>query len=221
VAPGKCPIEVIDSRLITSPLALVAKGAAKVAASGSSMQETLDHIQRLIPAMRSYGILDTLKYIIKGGRLGRAGAAVGSLLPVRPVLTIKGGGVSMVGVARTRSKAIERLVDLFRPVRNVEEVAIAHSAADEEISSFVGKLREFLPDIKPMIGKLGPAIGTHGGPGTILVAMQQKLGQTDADLEAEEKRPGQLPSMHSLRESIRHRMQKDTSPFCTGRLISA
>jgi DegV family protein with EDD domain len=219
-APGKCPIEVVDSRLLTIPLALVAKGAARAAATGSNMQETLDHIQRLIPAMRSYGILDTLKYIIKGGRLGRAGAAVGSLLPVKPLLTIRDGAVSMVGVTRTRSQGIARLIELFRSVRNVEEVGIAHSAGDEEISSFVGKLREFLPDIKPMIGKLGPAIGTHGGPGTILVAMQQKLGQAEADIEMDGKKASSHPSLQSLRENIRQRMQKDTSPFLAGRLMS-
>jgi DegV family protein with EDD domain len=222
VAVKKCPIEVVDSRLVTIPLAMVAIAAAKAAAVGKSMQDTLDHIGRLVPAMRSYGVLDTLKYIVKGGRLGRAGAAVGSLLPVRPLLTIKEGAVTLVGMARTRSQGIERLLELLKSVRNVQEIGIAHSSAGDEMATFMERLRGFAPDIKPVIANLGPAIGTHGGPGTILVAMQQELGRTDADLAAEGKKPlVSMPSMQSLKDTILQRKPKDTAPFIEGRLVPA
>lgn len=221
VANKKCPIEVVDSRLVTIPLALVTMAAARAAKAGKGMQDILDYINRLIPAMRSYGALDTLKYIIKGGRLGKAGAAVGSLLPVKPILTIKEGTISLIGVARTRSRSIERLLELLKSVQDVVAVGIFHSSADDEVAAFVEKLASFLPDIKPTIARLGPPIGTHGGPGTILVSMQQELGKRDTDLELEGERAVVfLPSIQSLKDSILRRKQRETAPFFTGQFMS-
>ncbi len=222
VANKKCPIEVVDSRLVTVPLALVAMSAARAAASGKNMDEVRDHISRLIPAVRAYGILDTLKYIVKGGRLGKASELVGSLLPVRPILTIKDGTVVPVGAARTRSGAIAGLLERLKAISdNVEAVGIAHSSPDEEVASFADKLKAFLPGIKPMIAGLGPAIGTHGGPGTILVAMQHGLTATEADTEAGRKKFVSLPSIQSIKEGILQRKPKDSNLFATGNLMPA
>jgi len=222
VSNKKCPIEVVDSRLVTIPLALLAMAAARSAASGKNMDEVRDHINRLIPAIRAYGILDTLKYIVKGGRLGRASGLVGSLLPIRPILTIKDGMVTPVGASRTRSGAIAGLLERLKSIsNNVEAVGIAHSTSDEEVATFTDKLKAFLPGIKPMIAKLGPAIGTHGGPGTILVALQHDLSAVEADTEVGRKRFGSLPSMQSIKDGIMQRKQKDSNLFTPGNLLTA
>jgi DegV family protein with EDD domain len=221
VSTNKCPIEVVDSRLVTIPLALVAMEAARAAAAGKNMNDIKDLLSRLIPAVRAYGILDTLKYIVKGGRLNRASGIVGSLLPVRPILTIKDGSISPVGVSRTRSGAIERLLERLRSVSNVRAVGIAHSSPDEEIASFTDKLKAFVPDIKPMIAKLGPAIGTHGGPGTILVAMQQDLAAVESDTETGRRKIVSLPSLQSIKEGIMQRKQKDVTQFSSRNLMPA
>jgi len=222
VSNKKCPIEVVDSRLVTIPLALLAVAAARSAASGKNMSEVRDHINRLIPAIRVYGMLDTLKYIVKGGRLGRASGIVGSLLPIRPLLTIKDGMIAPVGASRTRNGAIAGLLERLKSISdNVEAVGIAHSSPDEEVASFADKMKAFLPDIKPMIAKLGPAIGTHGGPGTILVALQHDLTTLEADTEAGRKRFHSLPSMQSIKDGIRQRTQKDSNLFTTGNLMPA
>ena len=221
VSTSKCPIEVVDSRLVTIPLALVVMELARAAAAGKNMNEIKDLVGRLIPAVRAYGILDTLKYIVKGGRLGKASGLVGSLLPVRPILTIKDGSVIPVGVSRTRNGAIERLLERLKSVSNVRAVGIAHSAPDEEIASFMDKLRTFVPDIKPMIAKLGPAIGTHGGPGTILVAMQQELAAVESDSETGRRKIVSLPSLQSIKEGILQRKPKDVTPFASMSLMPA
>ena len=208
-----CPIEVIDSRLVTIPLGLVALEAARAAAGAKSIEEIRDYVARLIPAMRSYGILDTLKYIVKGGRLSKASSLVGSLLPVRPILTIKDGSVIPVGVSRTRSGAIENLIERLRAVTNVIAIGIAHSTSNEEMASFTDRLKAFLPDIKPLVVGLGPAIGTHGGPGTILVALQQDLSVTGTDTEAQRKWAIALPSLQSIKEGILQRRQRAMKRF--------
>jgi DegV family protein with EDD domain len=222
VSDKKCPIEVVDSRLVTIPLALLAMAAARVAASGKNMDEIQAYINRLIPAVRAYGILDTLKYIVKGGRLGKASGIVGSLLPIRPILTIKDGTITPVGAARTRSGAIAGLLERLKAIsNNVEAVGIAHSSPDEEMASFADKLKAFLPGIKPMIAKLGPAIGTHGGPGTILVAVQQDPASLEADTEAGRKKFVSLPSIQSIKDGILQRKQKDANLFVLGNLKPA
>ncbi|MBN1376197.1 MAG: DegV family protein [Dehalococcoidia bacterium] len=214
ISNKRCPIEVVDSRLVTIPLALVAVAAARAAAAGKNMDEIRDYINRLIPVVRAYGILDTLKYIVKGGRLGKASGILGSLLPVRPILTIKEGTITPVGAARTRSGAIAGLHERLKSIsHNVEAVGIAHSSQDDELASFVDKLKAFMPDIKPMIAKLGPAIGTHGGPGTILVGVQHSLIKTEADTESKRRKFGTLPSMQSIKEGILQRKQRNADVF--------
>lgn len=222
VSNKKCPIEVVDSRLVTIPLAMVAVAAARDAASGKSMSEIREHIDRLIPATRAYGILDTLKYIVKGGRLSKASGIVGSMLPIRPILTIKDGTIAPVGASRTRNGAIAGLLERLKAIsNNVEAVGIAHSSPDEEVASFIDKLKAFLPDIKPMIAKLGPAIGTHGGPGTILVGVQHYLTKTEADTEPGRRKFGTLPSMQSIKDGLLQRRQKDANLFTTGNFMPA
>ncbi|MGD0354915.1 MAG: DegV family protein [Dehalococcoidia bacterium] len=210
----KCPIEVVDSRLVTIALGLLGMAAARAAQAGKDMHEVREQINQLIPAIQAYGVLDTLKYIAKGGRLGPAVSKLGSVLPVKPILNIKDGVIAPVGLARTRAKGIESLLDRIRSVRNVEEVGISHSTSEDELGSFIEKLKAILPNIKPpTISKLGPALGAHGGPGAILVAMRQELGKTDADLGAGKKQMS-LPSMQSIRDGIMQHLPKDTGhPF--------
>jgi DegV family protein with EDD domain len=213
VADMKCPIEVVDSRLVTIALGLLGMAAARAARAGKNMHEVMEHINQVIPSIRAYGVLDTLKYIAKGGRLGPAVSRLGSVLPVKPMLIIKDGMVSPIGMARTRSKSVEDLLERVRSVHNIEEVGISHSSGEDEIGSFIEKVKAILPNIKPTIAKLGPALGAHGGPGTILIAMRQELGKTDADLEAVKKQMS-LPSMQSIRDGIRQHLPKDMShPF--------
>lgn len=219
VSGNKCPIKVIDSRLVTIPLSLIATAAAKAAAAGRSMDEISSHIFRLIPAVCAYGILDTVKYIVRGGRLGKAGSVLSSVLPVKPMLTIKEGSVVPVGVSRTRSGSIERLLERIRSVTNIKAMGIAHSSCDDEIALFTDKVKTVVPNIKPMIAKLGPAIGTHGGPGTILVALQQEIEKTGDEVGAGRKKLVSLPSLASLKEGILQRRPKDTNVFARVRLV--
>ncbi|MHB8086046.1 MAG: DegV family protein, partial [Dehalococcoidia bacterium] len=213
VAEMKCPVEVVDSRLVTIPMGLLGMAAARAARAGKNMHEMMEHINQLIPSIQAYGVLDTLKYIAKGGRLGPAVSRLGSVLPIKPMLVIKDGAVTPIGMARTRSKSVEDLLERVRAWQNVEEVGISHSSGEEEIGSFVDKIKAIFPHIKPTISKLGPALGAHGGPGTILIASRQELGKTDADLAAGKKQMS-LPSMQSLREGIRQHLPKDISnPF--------
>ena len=199
-----CPVEIIDSRFVTIALGLITIAAARAARAGKGMQEIVAQVNALIPCMRVYGILDTLKYVMKGGRLGRAGPFISSILPIKPVLTMKDGTVAPIGAARTRTKAIERLCGLIASVPMVQELGIAHSTSEEEVLSFVEKIKAILPGVKPVISRLGPALGVHGGPGSILVGIQQDIKAATAAIESRERKiPLSLPSLQSIRERLR------------------
>ena len=205
-----CPVEIIDSRFVTIALGLITIAAARAAQAGKDMQEIVVQVNALVPCMRVYGILDTLKYVMKGGRLGRAGPFISSILPVKPVLTMKNGTVAPIGAARTRIKAIERLCKLIASVPMVQELGIAHSTTEEEMRCFVEKIKSILPGIKPVISKLGPALGVHGGPGSILVGIQQDIKAVAAAIELRERKiTFSLPSMQSIKEGLRQRRKEE------------
>ena len=210
-----CPVEIIDSRFVTIALGLITIGAARAAQAGKDMQEIVAQVNALVPCMRVYGILDTLKYVMKGGRLGKAGPIISSILPIKPVLTMKDGTVAPIGAARTRIKAIERLCGLIASVPMVKELGIAHSTTEEELLSFVEKIKSILPDVKPVISKLGPALGVHGGPGSILVGIQQDIKAAAAAIESRERKiTFSLPSLQSIKEGLRQRRKEDPGqPF--------
>lgn len=205
-----CPVEVIDSRFVTIALGLITIAAARAARAGKDMQEIVAQVNGLIPCVRVYGILDTLKYVMKGGRLGRAGPIIGSILPVKPLLTMKDGTVAPIGAARTRTGAIERLSGLIAAVPGVRELGIAHSTGEEEVLSLVEKIKSILPGVKPVISKLGPALGVHGGPGSILVGIQQDLEAAAAAMASRERKiPLPLPSLQSIKERLLQRGKEE------------
>jgi len=210
-----CAVEIIDSRFVTIALGLITIAAARAARAGKGMQEIVAQVNALIPCMRVYGILYTLKYVMRGGRLGKAGPIISSILPVKPVLTMKDGTVAPIGAARTRIKAIERLCGLIASVPMVQELGIAHSISDEELNSFVEKIKSILPGVKPVISKLGPALGVHGGPGSILVGIQQDIQAAAAAIESRERRiPLSLPSLQSIKDGLLRRGKEEAGrPF--------
>ena len=206
-----CRIEVVDSKLVTIALGLVAIAAARAARAGQSIQEILEHVGHLIPSVRVFGMLDSLKYVARSGRLGKAGALLGSVLPVKPILTMKEGLLAPVGAVRTRGKGIERLFEMVRSAVNIREIGIAHSAMEEEIRSIVERLKALAPGVVPTISSLGPALGVHGGPGTILMAVEQEI---IPQVDALKRHLVTLPSLSTIRQKLSQHMQKDTlRPF--------
>ncbi len=207
-------VEVIDSKLATIGMGLLAIHAAKAAKEGQNMRSILEQIASIIPTIKVFGLLDTLKYVVRGGRLGKLGTLLSSVLPLKPLLTIKDGMVEPFGAVRTRTNGIERIFELVKSSINIKEVAISHSSNEDEVKSFVDRLKTIIPEIKPTIARLGPALGVHGGPGTFLVAVQQGI-QSTSEIEGKRKKIlSNLPTLQEIKESISQKMQKDSlRPF--------
>jgi len=132
--------------------------------------------RQAINHLRVLAVLDTLKYLAKGGRIGKAKALLGSLLNVKPLLTMQDGELSPVGLTRTRSKGIEQLFDWVRNALDIQELAIVHSTTPGEANSLKERIASFLDVKKIHLSRLGPALGAHGGPGTLILALIEKIG---------------------------------------------
>jgi len=196
MAPPGCRIEVVDSFSVSMGLGLVVMVAARVARMGESLQLVLEEVKEAILSTRIFGVLDTLKYLFLGGRIGKAKALFGTLLNVKPMLTMRDGEIMPAGLARTRSKGLDRLFEIVKNALNVQELAIVHSTNPGEAASFKERLSSILPAERIHIARLGPALGAHAGPGTLLMALRGKLSNLLSESRAEPEKKGfSLPSI--------------------------
>lgn len=194
---GRARIEVVDTQLTTMCLGLLAMLAAREARGGRSLDELLTTVRGAIP--RSYGmaLLDSARYALKGGRLGKGGALLGALVRVKPMLEIKDGWVRPCGVTRTRSMGLQRLCQFVTRHLPVEAIAVVQGNAPEEAEELAARIREISPQTVPVMAKLGSAIGVHGGPGTLLVALRK--GETAAGKQAAERASARRFTLPTLR----------------------
>jgi fatty acid kinase fatty acid binding subunit len=161
-------IEVIDSRGVTMWQGLVAIVAAQAAKAGSSLQQVIDVANKTINRLHALALLDTLRYAVKGGRIGNTIFTIESKLNIKPLITLVNGEIRPAGIARSRAKGIERLREFITKTA-IADIAIVHSLASEDAQSLADFARSLFPDIKPRIDKLGPALGVHAGPGALAI----------------------------------------------------
>ena len=167
----KCHIEVVDSQSITISLGMLVIAAARAARSGANLDQVADLVRRNVPRVHLMFLVDTLKYVVRGGRLNRASGLVGSVLRVRPLLAMRDGDLSPVGVARTKAKAVERLYNFAKGFSKVRELAVAYTTDRDEADSLLQRLKSAVPDATGYLARVGPSLGTHAGPGAMGVAI--------------------------------------------------
>ncbi len=170
----KCPIEVVDSQSVTMGLGLISIAAATVAKAGGSLQQVLEEAKQAIPNIRLLGLLDTLKYLLLGGRIGKAKALVGSILNVKPMITLKDGEVMPAGQARTRGKGIQRLFDFVKDTSNIQGLAVLYNTTPDEAQNLTDRIDPLFTKKRIVTARLGTTLGTHCGPGFIAVALREK-----------------------------------------------
>lgn len=159
------PIHVFDSDTASMSQGLMALMAAEQAAAGGSATEIVAELERRRPDHRLYAMVDTLEYLRRGGRISGRRAAIGSVLAVKPIITVEDGVVEPAGQVRTRSKARERLLELLTQ-RPIERIAVIHCMAPD-IDAFTAALTERAGIDRSAVLKaiVGPSVGPHLGPG--------------------------------------------------------
>jgi len=171
---SKCQIEVVDSFFNSVGLGLIVIAAAKLAKSGATAQSVLEEVTEAISQVKMLGMFDTLKYMIRGGRTTKLKGTLVSVIGVKPMLTFRDGEVVQAGLARTYLKGMDKLVTYVKNNMPITDLAIAHSAFEEGAMSLKKRLVDIFPGDKILISELGPALGVHGGPGVLLLALRQE-----------------------------------------------
>ncbi|MFD0867587.1 EDD domain protein, DegV family [Chlamydia abortus] len=168
-------ITIIDSKSASYGFGLLAVAAAEAAQAGKSKEDCLELIRKTREGTGLFFLVDTLEYLQKGGRIGKAAAFLGSLLNIKPILSIDDEGeVTSIEKARGQKKAMARIIELLKENgfagKDVRAI-IAHAnslPAAEELSSLIQSHFQ----VKHLsYTSIGPVIGTHAGPGTVAVFM--------------------------------------------------
>jgi DegV family protein with EDD domain len=193
----RCRIEVVDSQSVTMGLGLMAVLAARKAQAGANIEEVLEAVRLAIPRTHGLAVFETLKYALKGGRLSKAGALIGALVRVKPVLTIKDGVIGPSGVTRTQARGVERLCDFVRKHRPIDDIAVVHSSSPQEAQSLADQMKSLVPQNHPIVARMGAALGVHAGPGALVVALREGMGEVEKEMEGEKR--GRRLSLPPLR----------------------
>ena len=172
-------VTVYDSLSIAYPEAKMALTAAQMVSEGKSVPEIIKVLDQLREKRGLLVSVDTLKYLVKGGRLSGASGFVGSLLKIKPMLELTPEGkLEAAEKIRTRSKAIERMIEKFtdeHPEKNLSEVFIIHANAEAEVKDIRARLQEKLPSFKEIKDyPLTPVVGAHAGPGAVAIGWLKK-----------------------------------------------
>ena len=167
-----CPIQVLDTLQMSMGLGMVAIAAARAAQEGGDLESVADVAREAIGRCECIALFETLEYLHKGGRIGKAGALVGSLLKIRPMIIIREGEVHQLAKDRSRQKAIARLQKVAGEFAPLRELSVMYSTTPDEAASIGEGVRELLPEgTEPIIARFGPVIGTHAGPGALGIGL--------------------------------------------------
>jgi DegV family protein with EDD domain len=173
-ASVKCPIEVLDTRQASMAVGLVAMAAAKSAMAGHSHAEVVQTARSAMERCQCVTMLDTLEYLEKGGRIGKAQALLGSLLSFKPMVGMREGEVHAFDRPRTRPKGIARLKQYAADWSPAEGYCVIYSTTPDEAAGLLAELKDALPSQwPPFVARYGPVLGTYVGPGALGIAVMR------------------------------------------------
>ena len=166
-------IEIVDSRLAGGAQALLAFSAARWAGQMSDHRELAHRAERSIETHHGFVVVDTLKYLARGGRIGKAQAFLGGALRMKPILTIRDGEAHPVARPSTRRRARARIARLVRQLAPIRQLHVSYSTGRDNALAIRDDLADLVKPESTMMSRFGPVLGTHLGPNTVGVAVTQ------------------------------------------------
>ncbi len=168
---SRCQVVVIDSTLGAMGQGLLVIEAAKKALSGASLNELREVVVKTIPRIHVRASLGTLRYLAKGGRVGRAQAFLASALGIIPILGIKNGEAFPITRLRSKVKASEWLHRFVASCGRVKAVAVEYGTVLDEAKALAEHIASAFPDVPLYLSQINPVIGTHTGPETLIASV--------------------------------------------------
>jgi DegV family protein with EDD domain len=158
-------IRVVDTGMVSMPLALITLAASAMATEGAAAEAIAGRLRPIQERMRVYFMVATLEYLRRGGRIGRASALLGSVLQVKPVLTITEGQVAPLERVRTQERALTRVIELASAMERPVCALVGHAMAADAAERIARALEPHAESL--IVAPLGPVVGAHAGPGTV------------------------------------------------------
>jgi DegV family protein with EDD domain len=168
------PVQIVDSRHVSIGLGPLVLHAARMVAAGQTMEDIIASVTDMIDACNLVFLVDTLEYLHKGGRIGTASTLMGTLLSVKPLLTVKDGIIQPLHKARSKKLAQKCMLSLLEertPPGTPIECAMTHAVNPEDAGWFEEQIRARYDCKYLYVGEMGPVVGTHVGPGVVGIAI--------------------------------------------------
>lgn len=165
----KLKIEVIDTLNVSLCQGWMVIEAARAALAGMNLAGITQKVKSMIPISQMIQTADTLRYLYLGGRIGRAARYVGSLLNLKPLISMEDGEIVALGVTRGLYKAYEKMVDIMESKigrMGKIKVAYVHAGAQKDVEQLKTRVESRLKVVESLVAELSPALMVHTGPGT-------------------------------------------------------
>jgi len=173
-APGQ--VTVVDSRSLSVGQGLLVLAAARAAREGKGPESVVEAVDELRKRLHMFITLDTVEYLVRGGRASRLSGVMAALLRIRPILTLIDGELTLLDRPRGRKAAKQKLMELAKGCFPAETVGVAHIAREEEAKALVSdfSLQTGYPEEEILLTETGMILATHGGPGTLGIVVVSK-----------------------------------------------
>ena len=162
-----------DSRLAGGAQARLALSAARWAGEMADHREVARRVEGSIGRNHGFVLVDTLKYLAMGGRIGRAQAFLGGVLQFKPIVGIRDGETHPVDRPRTRRRAQARIVEIVRELAPIHQLHLSYSTGRDHAVAVRDELADLVEPERLFESRFGPVLGTHLGPNTVGVAATQ------------------------------------------------
>ena len=166
---GQCRIELIDSKTLSLGLGMLVEAAARAAAEGRPTDEIVRLVRGIVPQIYVVFFSEGLDYLEEGGRIGHAQALLGTMLGIKPFLTLEDGEITPIEKVRTREQAIEKLVEFVSEFDFIKRIAIVkgNDEATPETEQLIERLQATFPGLEVPILSYGPVLSTYVGSDTL------------------------------------------------------
>ncbi|MGD1120028.1 MAG: DegV family protein [Dehalococcoidales bacterium] len=168
---GKCRVEIVDSLQVAMAEGLIVIAAAQAVKEGANLDRVADMARKAVPRSHLYAYFDTLKYLARGGRIGKAQGLLGSMLSVKPILTTRDGEMAPLTRVRSLNAGLDYLYNTAAGVPKIEGLAVEHTTTRADADKLVERLGKIYPKEKIYRSVISPVIGTYSGPLALAVTV--------------------------------------------------